>query len=72
MMLLNQDFEVLCNAAIHAAIGAGNIINKYKKNGFTIMTKEGGVSIASQVLTEVDINCQEYILNHLHPTSNIN
>ncbi len=67
MILTNSDLLEIKNIVIEAAIKAGEVIVKYKKKGFSIHNKEGGDSIASQVLTEVDILSQEIILSHLKP-----
>lgn len=55
----------LCNIAKEAAIKAGTIIQKATKESFQVKTKVGGENIASQVVTEIDLEAQETILKVL-------
>ncbi|MCK5649471.1 MAG: inositol monophosphatase [Gammaproteobacteria bacterium] len=66
--LSHNDLILLSNTAISAAIEAGQIIATHSKTGVSIQKKTGGENLASQVVTEVDLLCQEAILKTLLPT----
>ncbi|MGL1891652.1 MAG: hypothetical protein OCD02_08495 [Spirochaetaceae bacterium] len=68
MILTKDNLIFLQKKAEIAVIKAGEIITEYKKKGFKVNTKIAGSSIASQVVTEVDILCQETILDVLNET----
>lgn len=70
MKLTPNDLQLLSQHAISAAKNAGQIISKYSNSFVAVNTKTGGTSLASQVVTEVDILCQNIILQHLEPTCN--
>jgi 3'(2'), 5'-bisphosphate nucleotidase/myo-inositol-1(or 4)-monophosphatase len=61
-----KDLIQLCDVAIEAARKAGKHISETRPTD--VQRKEGGDSLASQVLTEVDGQCQEMILAVLEPT----
>ena len=61
---LNQ----LADLAAQAAIRAGEYIATSSQQELEVMHKEGGDSLASQVLTEVDENAQALILEVLEPS----
>lgn len=63
-MVLN----ILCKIARNAALAAGEIIAAKQGGAVNIHRKEGGENIASQVVTEVDINAEKAILELLNPT----
>ena len=65
MILTNTDLVILCETAIKAAKQAGSLINEYVDKNVSVQNKEGGDSLASKVLTEVDIKAQDLILNVL-------
>ena len=76
-MLSTQVLQLLSQKAIEAAKEAATFISSYdienvtvdiKKNEVGCLTPQGGTSVASQVVTEVDIKSQEIILNILNPT----
>lgn len=67
MILSRTQIEKLKNISVIAAKAAGDIILKYKKEGFDIYKKDSGHSPASQVLTNVDLLCQSKILELLSP-----
>jgi len=77
-MTLDKDIlHILTNKAIEAAHKAGEYIASYNRKSINIDTKQtngtknspcGGTSLASQVVTEVDIKSEEIILEILHPT----
>ena len=71
MKLCDNDLFLLSQCAISAACQAGHLISKYKHRQLSIDIKAGGVSLASQVVTEVDHLCQDIILQALLPTCDI-
>ena len=58
----------LSEIAKSAAQSAGNHIQSQFHQHYTKNQKQGGDSLASQVVTEVDIKAQKIILEHLDPT----
>ncbi|SMG13440.1 3'(2'), 5'-bisphosphate nucleotidase [Marivirga sericea] len=66
MILSTQDLNTLCSTAETAARKAGDYIQSRFDQHFDKTNKEGGDSLASQVVTEVDLKAQEIILEHLH------
>ncbi len=58
----------LNDIAIKAALSAGKIIQKYMNEEVKVEKKTGGDSIASQVVTAVDLACEKEILTHLLPS----
>lgn len=65
MILSKQDLEALCETAKVAAVAAGKHIQSQFDKHYNKGIKDGVVSLAAQVVTEVDIKAQEIILNHL-------
>lgn len=68
MKLSNSDLNILCEIAIEAARKAGQLISSYTNKDVTVNNKEAADSLASQVVTEVDIKAQDCILELLNPT----
>ena len=68
MKLLSTDLFLLSQCAISAAYQAGRVISAYKHRQVSTNSKEGGSSLASQVVTEVDHLSQDIILQTLLPT----
>lgn len=68
MTLSTDDLLLLGNTAITAALQAGEVLTHYPRHRITVQNKGGGDSLASQVLTEVDLQCQQVILKTLLPT----
>lgn len=62
------DLIELSKTAIKAALAAGKVIQKYMNDDFLILENKTGDSVASQVLTEVDLKSEKTILKHLLPT----
>lgn len=58
----------LCTVGIQAATEAGRYIASQWGRSLTVQEKQGGVSRASQVVTEVDHHSQTMVLRHLEPT----
>ena len=63
-----MDFTVLTQKAVKAASNAGQLIRSYRDKDVHVMQKEGGSTLASQVVTEVDRKSQDSILQVLLPT----
>lgn len=68
MKLNSKDLETLCQTAITAAKQAGKLISSYSNKTVTVQNKKAADSLASQVVTEVDIKAQNRILKTLSPT----
>jgi myo-inositol-1(or 4)-monophosphatase len=68
MKLTANDLFLLCQCAISAAYQAGRLIAEKSYHPITVNTKQGGESLASQVVTEVDHLSQDIILRILLPT----
>ncbi|NHE58802.1 3'(2'),5'-bisphosphate nucleotidase CysQ family protein [Cyclobacterium plantarum] len=66
-MLNKSTLSTLCQSAIKASIEAGQLIQSQVDQPYQQHEKEGGYSLASQVVTEVDFKAQEIILKHLRP-----
>jgi 3'-phosphoadenosine 5'-phosphosulfate (PAPS) 3'-phosphatase len=66
MNLGENDLKNLCTAAIEAARKAGKYISETRPQN--VQHKTGGEHLASQVVTEVDQQSQEIILQILEPT----
>lgn len=65
-MLTEKELKSLCETAATAALAAGEYIQSQFDRNYTQSRKEGGNSLASQVVTEIDIKAQEIILGHLN------
>lgn len=65
MMLTRSHLAQLCELSKSAALMAGEFIQSQFEVNVVKERKVGGDSLASQVVTEVDIKAQEIILNHL-------
>ncbi len=65
MKLNDSVLEELCQVAKVAATEAGQYIQSKFDQHYVKQSKEGGDSLASQVVTEVDIHAQEIILAQL-------
>ncbi len=63
-----MDLQHLATIAIEAAFAAGKFIQKHMDADIIVEQKEGGSTYASQVVTEVDRECERVILSHLLPT----
>lgn len=63
-----MDFEALAQIAIKAGLAAGKVIQKAIAEDVVVHEKEGGNTLASQVVTAVDLACERIILQHLEPT----
>ncbi len=65
MKLNDSDLKTLSEQAITAAKAAGKYIQSQFEANYEKRRKVGGDSLASQVVTEVDLKAQEIILTHL-------
>eukprot|EP00924_Labyrinthula_sp_SR-Ha-C_P008428 snap_masked-scaffold_11-processed-gene-12.23-mRNA-1 protein AED:1.00 eAED:1.00 QI:0/-1/0/0/-1/1/1/0/614 len=63
-----SDLVELREVAVEAATQAEKVIQKYLREGFTVKKKDVGSTEATQVVTEVDLACQEVILKILKPS----
>ena len=63
-----MDLLKLNDIASKAALSAGKVIQQYMQEEVLVEKKKGGVSYASQVVTEVDRACERAILAHLLPS----
>lgn len=68
MKLTHTQLEGICNIAKTTAIAAGEYIQSQFDKNYQKQHKTGGDSLASQVVTEVDLKAQEIILEHLMNT----
>ncbi|MEE9337306.1 MAG: inositol monophosphatase family protein, partial [Methylococcaceae bacterium] len=71
MKLSSTNLFLLSQCAISAAYQAGQIISSFSGQSVTVNKKQGGDTLASQVVTEVDHLSQEIILQTLLPTCDI-
>ncbi|MGQ7870182.1 inositol monophosphatase family protein [Sunxiuqinia sp. sy24] len=65
MNLNQQDLQILSQTATKAAQKAGELISSYSQQKLDVKNKGVGDSLASQVVTEVDLMAQEMILESL-------
>lgn len=63
-----MDLLHLNNIAVKAVLSAGKIIQNYMNETVLVKNKNVGTSLASQVVTEVDLKCETAILSHILPT----
>jgi len=71
MRLSTNDLYLLSQCAISAALQAGQMIANFDRDKLKVNTKQGGSSLASQVITEVDHLSQAIILQNLQPSCEI-
>lgn len=71
MQLSTNDLYLLSQCAISAALQAGQMIANFDRDKLRVNTKQAGVSLASQVVTEVDHLSQAIILQNLLPSCEI-
>lgn len=68
MSLTAKDLENLLDLAKKAALRAGEVINSHQGKELQTTLKEGGASLASKIVTEVDQKAEAVILEVLSPT----
>lgn len=68
MQLSSHDLSYLAQCAASAAVRAGQQIERFMLQSFTVHKKPGGESDASQVVTEVDWLSEKIIINQLKPS----
>ena len=66
--LSTDDLLSLHEIAISAATEAGRLIADHANKAVAVQHKSGGDSLASQVVTEVDLLSEAVILKWLQPT----
>ncbi|RKD92320.1 inositol monophosphatase family protein [Mangrovibacterium diazotrophicum] len=71
MQLTDHDLQMLREAATSAALKAGNLISSYATKELDVKRKGTGDSLASDVVTEVDVMAQEIILGMLEKVTKI-
>ena len=59
--------QQLCDAAVHAALEAGQFVQSKHRTGLQRDFKDAGSSAASQLVTEVDVRSEEIIRECLQP-----
>ena len=65
---MTLNFNKLAKTAIKAALAAGKVIQEAQKKTITVQKKDAGNTLASQVVTAIDLQCESIILEHLKPT----
>lgn len=68
MKLSTDDLKTLHEIAVTAATEAGELIASYANKAVTVQHKNGGDSLASQVVTEIDLLSEQTILKYLRPS----
>ncbi len=68
MPLTQEQIDALLAVAKEAALAAGTVIASYDGRSAAAELKEGGTSIASRIVTQVDALAEQAILNLLEPT----
>ena len=67
MKLTSDNLAYLSLCAVTAAKQAGELIAGYADKNVEVLTKEGGDTLASQVVTEADLRSEEIIVEVLQP-----
>lgn len=65
MSLSKSELKKLCQTAELAAKEAGDFIQTKFDSSYSMQYKEGGDSVASKVLTEIDLKAQKMVMGHL-------
>jgi len=65
MTLSPDEGSALCERAIEAAQAGADVIRSYRDRDVVVSVKEGGSTLASQVVTEVDRRCEAAIVEAL-------
>lgn len=68
MPLTSQELHALCRLAVKAASKAGAMISMRTEEKLIVKNKLAGTGLASQVLTEVDIESERLIIEALKPS----
>lgn len=68
MPLSSDDLKALSECAIKAALDAGRLIASRSTGPLDVQRKDGGDSLASQVVTEVDLLSEAIIVKELSPS----
>ncbi len=67
-MITDKQLHQLLALACEAAERAGQYIQNFDRDAIEVDNKEGGSSLASQVVTQVDLACEKMIFDTLKPT----
>jgi len=65
MNLSPEELKQLCEQAKQAALAAGQYIDSIDRSQLSVEHKATGSTLASQVVTEVDRQCEQIIIEHL-------
>ena len=68
MKLSDENLQELYKLAQDAALQAGELIASFAGSDYEVFSKSEGLSLAAQVVTDVDYKSQERILAHLAPS----
>ncbi|WNO07807.1 3'(2'),5'-bisphosphate nucleotidase CysQ [Teredinibacter sp. KSP-S5-2] len=68
MTLSTHDLDNLLQHAIDAAVNAGQFISQFNRQELEVNAKQGGDTLASQVVSNVDIQSQKIIEQYLQPS----
>ena len=68
MILEGKQLDTLLEAALNAGRKASAYIQSKVDNNYVKQIKDGGDSIASQIVTEIDVIAQQIIVEILHPS----
>jgi len=68
MSLSNEQFYELLDLAKSAALAAGEVIKSSRGLDIKTQLKEGGTTLASKIVTEIDLKAEQAILEILNPT----
>ncbi|MCM8542904.1 MAG: hypothetical protein NE328_21735 [Lentisphaeraceae bacterium] len=68
MKLSEEQFAELYEVAKQAALKAGKVVSEYPREDLKVNKKEGGASLASQVVTEVDLLSEKEVTSALKPS----
>lgn len=71
MTLSPDQRSALCERAIEAAKAGAEVIRSYRDREVVVSVKEGGSTLASQVVTEVDRRCEAAIIDVLRSGAGI-
>ena len=66
MSLTDHELSILRDYAVHAALAAGEIIASYQGQQISYQLKQGGTSVASRIVTQVDKEAEIAILEVLN------
>lgn len=68
MILSTEQYQQLSEVALKAVNAAGNYIKQFDRSQLKAEFKDCGSSLSAQVVTEVDLHCQQLIIEQLQPS----